>query len=176
MRTPLFKPIVIGGIIALLLMAGYYWSQRGQVRASSSQLKPAAGTPERTESTAATPVATDAPDSSAIDTVSGVSKPIRKETPKPAAPMRTNKPDPPMDRPAASVQKPALVEAVKEPVPPPCDQLVMRDGDLIDAKILEVGVDEIRYRKCRREDGPEYVVSKSNVLSIRFANGDVDRF
>ena len=52
----------------------------------------------------------------------------------------------------------------------------MRNGDLTDAKILEVGVNEIRYRKCHRDDGPEYVVSKSDVLSICYANGDIDRF
>lgn len=81
-----------------------------------------------------------------------------------------------MDRPAVSVQKPAPVEVAEEPVPPPCEQLVMRDGDLVDAKILEIGVSEIRYRKCRRDDGPEYVVSKSEVLSIRYPNGDIERF
>ena len=67
-------------------------------------------------------------------------------------------------------------KAVEKPVPVVCDQVVMHNGDLTDAKILEVGVSEIRYRKCNRNDGSEYVVPKSDVLSIRCANGDGDRF
>ncbi len=50
----------------------------------------------------------------------------------------------------------------------------MRNGDLINANILEIEINEIRHRRCNCKDGPEYVVSKSDVLSIRYANGDIE--
>ena len=61
-----------------------------------------------------------------------------------AAPTQTAKPDQSADRPTAESEEPAPIKAAEKPVPPPCDQLVMRSGDLIDANILEIGVNEIR--------------------------------
>ncbi|GAB3641108.1 DUF4190 domain-containing protein [Spirosoma arcticum] len=61
-------------------------------------------------------------------------------------------------------------------VPPGCDQIVLRNGDVIDAKIKEVGVNEIKYKKCDRQDGPDYTISKRDVLSIKYSNGEVERF
>lgn len=61
-------------------------------------------------------------------------------------------------------------------VPPQCDQIVLRSGDVIEAKIKEVGVNEIKYKKCDRPDGPDYTISKRDVLSIKYTNGDVERF
>jgi hypothetical protein len=61
-------------------------------------------------------------------------------------------------------------------VPPSCDQIVLRNGDVIEAKIKEVGVNEIKYKKCDRQDGPDYTISKRDVLSIKYTNGDVERF
>lgn len=59
---------------------------------------------------------------------------------------------------------------------PACDQIVLRNGDLVDAKIKEVGVNEIRYKKCDRPDGPDYTISKRDVLSIKYSNGEIERF
>lgn len=61
-------------------------------------------------------------------------------------------------------------------VPPQCDQIVLRNGDVIEAKIKEVGVNEIKYKKCDRPDGPDYTISKRDVLSIKYSTGDVERF
>lgn len=61
-------------------------------------------------------------------------------------------------------------------LPPACDQIVLRNGDVIDAKVKEVGVNEIRYKKCDRQDGPDYTILKRDVLSIRYSNGEVERF
>lgn len=63
-----------------------------------------------------------------------------------------------------------------KPVPPQCDQIVLRNGDVIEAKIKEVGVNEIKYKKCERPDGPDYTISKRDVLSIKYSTGDVERF
>lgn len=60
--------------------------------------------------------------------------------------------------------------------PPQCDQIVLRNGDVVEAKIKEVGVNEIKYKKCDRPDGPDYTISKRDVLSIKYTNGDVERF
>lgn len=64
----------------------------------------------------------------------------------------------------------------RKPAPPGCDQIVLRNGDVIDAKIKEVGVNEIRYKKCDRLDGPDYTITKRDVLSIKYSNGEVERF
>lgn len=64
----------------------------------------------------------------------------------------------------------------RKPVPPQCDQIVLRNGDVIEAKVKEVGVNEIRYKKCDRQDGPDYTISKRDVLSIKYSNGEVERF
>ena len=57
-----------------------------------------------------------------------------------------------------------------------CDQIVLRNGDVVEAKVKEVGVNEIRYKKCDRPDGPDYTISKRDVLSIKYSNGEVERF
>lgn len=64
----------------------------------------------------------------------------------------------------------------RHPAPPQCDQIVLRNGDVVDAKVKEVGVSEIRYKKCDRQDGPDYTISKRDVLSIKYSNGEVERF
>ena len=64
----------------------------------------------------------------------------------------------------------------RKSAPPQCDQIVLRSGDVIDAKVKEVGVNEIRYKKCDRQDGPDYTISKRDVLSIKYSNGEVERF
>lgn len=61
-------------------------------------------------------------------------------------------------------------------VPPQCDQIVLRNGDVIEAKVKEVGVNEIRYKKCDRPDGPDYTISKRDILSIKYSNGEIERF
>ena len=57
-----------------------------------------------------------------------------------------------------------------------CDQIVLRNGDVIEAKVKEVGVNEIRYKKCDRQDGPDYTISKREILSIKYSNGEIERF
>ena len=79
------------------------------------------------------------------------------------------------------VKKPTLWNRYKQllprkATPPGCDQIVLRNGDVVDAKVKEVGVNEIRYKKCDRQDGPDYTISKRDVLSIKYSNGEVERF
>lgn len=58
----------------------------------------------------------------------------------------------------------------------PCDQIVLRNGDVIEAKVKEVGVSEVKYKKCDRPDGPDYTINKRDILSIKYSNGEVERF
>ena len=79
------------------------------------------------------------------------------------------------------VRKPHLLSPLKrmlpvKPAAPGCDQIVLRNGDVVEAKVKEIGVTEIRYKKCDRQDGPDYTISKSDVLSIKYSNGEVERF
>lgn len=79
------------------------------------------------------------------------------------------------------VRKPTILSPFKrllprKPAPPQCDQIVLRNGDVVEAKVKEVGVNEIRYKKCDRPDGPDYTISKRDVLSIKYTNGEVERF
>lgn len=170
MRSPVFKRVAVVSLAALLLIVGYYWMHRTPVTSTSASPVVARTADESASETAIVP------DTSAIDTVSAMKESVQTKPVVAAFPNRIVKPEQSVDRPAASAQQPTSVDVPEKPAPVACDQLVMRDGDLIDANVLEIGVNEIRYRKCRRDDGPDYVVSKSEVLSIRYSNGDVDRF
>ena len=167
MRIRSFKRFAIGFVAVLLLFAGYYWIQHTQ-EISSTEGQPAV---ESDTSVAVTEL-----DASAIDSTSVAPETALQKLPIAPTLTQTTKAKPLTDEPDVSGQESAPAKTAEKPAPPPCDQLVMRNGDLIDAKILEVGVDEIRYKRCNRDDGPDYVVSKSDALSIRFANGDIERF
>jgi hypothetical protein len=55
--------------------------------------------------------------------------------------------------------------------PDTCDKIVFRDGKEIRAKILEIGTEEVKYRKCDMVDGPLFVSRKADLFMINFANG-----
>jgi len=54
------------------------------------------------------------------------------------------------------------------------DIIVLVNGNMIDAKILEILPSEIRYRRFDNLNGPVYVINKNEVYSIRFENGTVE--
>jgi len=49
------------------------------------------------------------------------------------------------------------------------DVIILKDGSEIKAKVTEVGVDEIKYRKA--ESGPIYITRKKEINSITYADG-----
>ena len=57
-----------------------------------------------------------------------------------------------------------------------CDQIILKNGDSIKAIITEIGISEIKYKKCDNKDGPTYILKKSDVDSIKYANGSTDSF
>ena len=56
------------------------------------------------------------------------------------------------------------------------DVITTKKGEDIKAKVVEVGLDEIRYLKEENLDGPTYVMRRSDILLIRYANGEKDVF
>ncbi|MCL1946077.1 MAG: hypothetical protein FWF51_02850 [Chitinivibrionia bacterium] len=56
------------------------------------------------------------------------------------------------------------------------DLITMRDGSEVQAVVVDVGTDAIKYKKWHYQDGPFFVVSVSKVFSIRYRNGEKDVF
>jgi hypothetical protein len=51
------------------------------------------------------------------------------------------------------------------------DEILMRNGELVQAKIEEVNSAEVRYRRCDNPGGPLYTTSTANIFSVTYANG-----
>lgn len=54
------------------------------------------------------------------------------------------------------------------------DIIVKKDGSVIKGKVTEVSETEIKYKK--NNGGPVYSLSKSNILSITYSNGETEKF
>ena len=56
------------------------------------------------------------------------------------------------------------------------DLIVLRNGTIIEAKVIELSPTEIRYKRFSHPDGPTIIVPVRDVLSIRYENGTVENF
>jgi|GEM_PF-990918 len=56
------------------------------------------------------------------------------------------------------------------------DLIVKTDGSIVKAKISEIGEETVKYKKADNPDGPTYTISKSNITSINYENGEVEKF
>lgn len=56
------------------------------------------------------------------------------------------------------------------------DIIVCKDSKRIDAKIIEVGQNEIKYKKFAFQDGPTFSINVNDISSIIYSNGDVAAF
>lgn len=56
------------------------------------------------------------------------------------------------------------------------DVIVKRDGEKIDAKVIEITKTTIKYKKFEQEDGPIRNISISEVAEIIYNNGDWEKF
>lgn len=56
------------------------------------------------------------------------------------------------------------------------DNIVLRNGEDIPGKVLEVNQTDLKYRKSGNPDGPIYTAPLRNVLFIKYANGTKDSF
>lgn len=53
----------------------------------------------------------------------------------------------------------------------PCDVMILKTGDEIQVKVLEVNGSTIKYKKCENLGGPDYYIDRSDVFMIKYANG-----
>lgn len=56
------------------------------------------------------------------------------------------------------------------------DVIVKKDSSTILSKVTKIGETEIEYKKWSNLDGPTYVINASEVISINFENGEVEKF
>ena len=56
------------------------------------------------------------------------------------------------------------------------DVISLKNGEDIQGLVLEIGVDDIKYKKFDNPNGPSYTLKKSDVLMIRYFNGSKDVF
>jgi hypothetical protein len=54
------------------------------------------------------------------------------------------------------------------------DLIILRDGNVIEAKVAEIAPTEIRYRRFNHLTGPLIIIAKTDVLSIRYENKTVE--
>ena len=56
------------------------------------------------------------------------------------------------------------------------DLIVKTDATQVEARVLEITPEQIRYKRFSNPDGPTYVLPVSAIDYIRYANGDTDTF
>ena len=56
------------------------------------------------------------------------------------------------------------------------DVISKTDNSTIQCKVTKVSSTEVEYKKWSNLDGPTYVISISDVLNIKYQNGDIDEF
>jgi hypothetical protein len=56
------------------------------------------------------------------------------------------------------------------------DIIVTKDSKRIEAKILEVNINDIKYKNFNNQNGPTYTILKSEIASIIYENGTVEAF
>jgi hypothetical protein len=56
------------------------------------------------------------------------------------------------------------------------DIIFKKDAEEIQAKVIEIGVNDIKYKKFSNPNGPTYVVSKNDLFLIKYENGEKDVF
>jgi hypothetical protein len=72
-------------------------------------------------------------------------------------------------------QKHVLIERIpKDTLIQKCDVILLKTGEEIEAKVTEIGTDEIKYKKCSYQDGPTYSIKKSTVFRVKYSNGSID--
>jgi hypothetical protein len=56
------------------------------------------------------------------------------------------------------------------------DLIIKKNGDEINAKVQEIGVNEIKYKKIGNLEGPVFTLLKSEVFMVKFENGTKEVF
>jgi len=56
------------------------------------------------------------------------------------------------------------------------DVLVRKGGDVENVKVLEVTPTEVKFKKSNNLEGPTFTEKRSNLISIKYENGEVQKF
>jgi len=56
------------------------------------------------------------------------------------------------------------------------DLIYKKNNEVIMAKILEIGVDEIKYKEFNNQSGPTFAIDKNEITRIKFENGKTQYF
>lgn len=56
------------------------------------------------------------------------------------------------------------------------DTLRFKNGEVQAVKVNEIGINEIKYNRFDNQDGPNYIIQKSEIVSIKYKNGQIDNF
>ena len=56
------------------------------------------------------------------------------------------------------------------------DVITKLTGEDIEAKVLEIGLDVIKYKKSSNLEGPSYSIAKQDVFRIKYKNGEIEIF
>ncbi len=56
------------------------------------------------------------------------------------------------------------------------DIIITKESEKIEATVLEVNIDDIKYRRADNPDGPAYTMKKADIASIIYGNGSVEVF
>ena len=56
------------------------------------------------------------------------------------------------------------------------DKIYKKGGEVIKAKVIEIGVDEIKYKVFDNPEGPIYVIDKDRILKVEFENGKTETY
>ena len=56
------------------------------------------------------------------------------------------------------------------------DKIYRKNGQIIKTKVLEIGVDEVKYKPFENPEGPLYVLPQNKISKIVFENGKTEKF
>jgi hypothetical protein len=54
-----------------------------------------------------------------------------------------------------------------------CSKIVLKDGDVIEATIIQITPVEVKYKRCGKPNDPETILYKKDILSIKAADGEI---
>ena len=52
------------------------------------------------------------------------------------------------------------------------DNIILKNGEEINTKIIEINESNVKYKKYNNQDGPLYTISKDKIFLIKYSNGE----
>ena len=56
------------------------------------------------------------------------------------------------------------------------DKIYRKNGQIVKAKVIEIGSTDIKYKVYGEDDGPVYVLEKDRIKKIEYENGKTEKF